>query len=140
MAVEVALAMLHRDGRWLMQLRDEIPTIVAPGCWGLFGGHLDMGETAEQALRRELLEEISWQPTVVELVMLHHIHRRTAHVFLSELSVPLEQLQLLEGQDMALVSPEDLLAGSIWSRRLGSHRPLADGLLEVMQHVLTWQG
>ena len=140
MAVEVALAMLHRNGRWLMQLRDEIPTIVAPGCWGLFGGHLDPGETPEQALRRELLEEISWHPTVVELVMLHHIHRRTAHVFLSELSVPLEQLQLLEGQDMALVSPEDLLAGSIWSRRLGSHRPLADGLLEVMQHVLTWQG
>ena len=139
MTVEVALAMLQRDGRWLMQLRDEIPTIVAPGCWGLFGGHLDPGETPEQALRRELLEEISWQPTVVELVMLHHIHRRTAHVFLSELSVPLEQLQLLEGQDMALVSAEDLLAGSIWSRRLGSHRPLADGLLEVMQHVLTEQ-
>ena len=61
MALEVALAMLHRDGRWLMQLRDEIPTIVAPGCWGLFGGHLDPGETPEQALRRELLEEISWQ-------------------------------------------------------------------------------
>ena len=30
MAVEVALAMLQRDGRWLMQLRDEIPTIVGP--------------------------------------------------------------------------------------------------------------
>ena len=126
MAVEVALAMLQRDGRSLMQLRDEIPTIVAPGCWGLFGGHLDPGEPPEQALRRELLEEISWQPTVVELVMLHHIHRRTAHVFLSELSVPLEQLQLLEGQDMALVSPEEMLAGSIWSTKLGSHRPLAD--------------
>ena len=139
MAVEVALAMLQRDGRWLMQLRDEIPNLVAPGCWGLFGGHLDPGETPEQALRRELLEEISWQPPALELVMVHHIHRRTAHVFLSELSVPLEQLQLLEGQDLGLVSPEDLLAGSIWSTKLGSHRPLADGLLEVMQHVLTQQ-
>ncbi len=37
MAVEVALAMLQREGLWLMQLRDEIPTIVAPGCWGRFG-------------------------------------------------------------------------------------------------------
>ncbi len=137
MAVEVALAMLQRDGRWLMQLRDEIPTIVAPGCWGLFGGHLDPGETPEQGLRRELLEEISWQPPELELVMVHHIHRRTAHVFRAELSVPLEQLQLLEGQDMALVSAEELLAGAIWSSRLGSHRPRADGLLEVMQHVLT---
>jgi 8-oxo-dGTP diphosphatase len=137
MAVEVALALLQRDGSWLMQLRDEIPSIVAPGCWGLFGGHLDPGETPEQGLRRELLEEISWQPPALELVMVHHIHRRTAHVFKAELSVPLEQLQLLEGQDMALVSSEDVLAGPIWSSNLGCHRPLADGLLEVMQHVLT---
>ncbi|MFU8884177.1 MAG: NUDIX hydrolase [Cyanobacteriota bacterium] len=139
MAVEVALAMLQRDGRWLMQLRDEIPTIVAPGCWGLFGGHLDPGETPEQALRRELLEEISWQPPPLELVMVHHIHRRTAHVFRGELSVPLDQLQLLEGQDMDLVSAEELLVGSIWSTRLSCHRPLADGLLEVMQQVLNRQ-
>jgi 8-oxo-dGTP diphosphatase len=137
MAVEVALAMLEREGRWLMQLRDEIPSIVAPGCWGLFGGHLDPGETPEQALRRELLEEISWQPQVMDLVMVHHIHRRTAHVFRAELSVPLQQLHLLEGQDMALVSTGDLLAGSIWSNHLGCHRPLADGLLEVMQQVLS---
>jgi 8-oxo-dGTP diphosphatase len=136
MAVEVALAMLQRDGRWLMQLRDEIPNIVAPGCWGLFGGHLDPGETPEQALRRELLEEISLQPLAVELVMVHHIHRRTAHVYQVELSVPLEQLQLLEGQDLGLVRPEELLSGSIWSTKLAAHRPLADGLLEVIQHVL----
>lgn len=136
MTVAVALAMLHRDGRWLMQLRDDIPAIVAPGCWGLFGGHLDPGETPEQAVRRELLEEISWQPQALELVMVHHIPRRTAHVFRGELSVPLEQLQLLEGQDMALVSPEELLAGSIWSSHLGRHRPLADGLLEVIQQLL----
>ena len=140
MAVEVALAMLQRDGRWLIQLRDEIPTIVAPGCWGLFGGHLEAGETPEQALRRELLEEISWQPPDLELVMVHPIHRRTAHVFRGELSVPLEQLQLLEGQDLDLVSPEHLLMGSIWSTKLAAHRPLADGLLEVIQHVMTRAG
>lgn len=140
MAVEVALAMLQRDGRWLMQLRDENPTIVAPGCWGLFGGHLEAGETPEQALRRELLEEISWQPPDLELVMVHPIHRRTAHVFRGELSVPLEQLQLLEGQDLDLVSPEHLLMGSIWSTKLAAHRPLADGLMDVIRHVMTWAG
>ena len=50
-----------------------------------------------------------------------------------------EQLQLLEGQDMFLVSMEDLLTRSIWNIQLGTHHPLADGLLEVMQHVTTRQ-
>ena len=54
-------------------------------------------------------------------------------------AVPLEQLQLLEGQDMALVSREELLAESIWGSELGHPRLLADGLLEVMQHVLNGQ-
>ena len=71
--------------------------------------------------------------------MVHHIHRRTAHVFQPELSVPLDQLQLLEGQDLDLVSPEEMLTGSIWSTKVGSHGPLADGLREVIQHVLTEQ-
>jgi 8-oxo-dGTP diphosphatase len=72
--------------------------------------------------------------------MVHPIHRRTAHVFRGELSVPLEQLQLLEGQDLDLVSPEELLMGSIWSTKLAVHRPLADGLLEVIQQVMTRAG
>jgi hypothetical protein len=54
-------------------------------------------------------------------------------------AVPLEQLQVLEDQDMALVSREELLAESIWSTRLGTYRPLVDGLLELMQQVLTGQ-
>jgi hypothetical protein len=53
--------------------------------------------------------------------------------------VPLEQLQLLEGQDMALRSREDLLTESIRSTQLGTDRRLADGLLELMQQVLTGQ-
>ena len=55
-------------------------------------------------------------------------------------AVPLEQMQLLDGQDMALVSREELLAGSIWTSQLGTHPPpLADERLEVMQQVLTDQ-
>ncbi|MFO7629565.1 MAG: hypothetical protein R6W06_08650 [Prochlorococcaceae cyanobacterium] len=42
--------------------------------------------------------------------------------------------------EIALVTAEELLVGSIWSARLSCHRPLADGLLEVMQHVLTRPG
>ena len=40
---------------------------------------------------------------------------------------PLEQLQLLERQDMALVSKKELLAESIWSIQLGTLRPVDPG-------------
>jgi 8-oxo-dGTP diphosphatase len=35
---EVALAILYREGEFLLQLRDDIPTILYPGYWTLFGG------------------------------------------------------------------------------------------------------
>ncbi len=59
----VALAMLEREGGWMLQLRDDIDSIIYPGHWGLFGGHLDPGETASDAVHRELKEEIDWSPS-----------------------------------------------------------------------------
>ena len=136
MPATVALAMLQRDGRWLMQLRDDVPGIVGPGCWGLFGGHLEPGETPEQALRRELLEEIGWGGAALEFRLLHHHPRRLAHVFVGELTVPLQRLQLLEGQDMALVGEAELRSGAIHSPKLGQTRPLVDGVAEILERLL----
>ena len=95
MTVEVALAMLHQEDRWLLQLRDENPGIVAPGCWGLFGGHLEHGETALVALRRELNEEIGWCPNQLNSWFQHQDEKRIVHVFTGKLSVPLQDLRLL---------------------------------------------
>jgi 8-oxo-dGTP pyrophosphatase MutT (NUDIX family) len=46
------------DGRYVMQLRDPKPEIFYPDHWGCFGGAVDEGETAPQALARELKEEL----------------------------------------------------------------------------------
>ena len=34
--IEVTAAILHQDGQFLLQLRDDFPHIVYPGVWGFF--------------------------------------------------------------------------------------------------------
>lgn len=60
----VALLVLE-DGRYLMQQRDQKPGIFYPGHWGLFGGGMEPGESAETALRRELHEELRLEEPIV---------------------------------------------------------------------------
>lgn len=56
----VAAIIVLDDGRYLMQARDDIQGIFYPGYWGLFGGAIEKGERAEEALVRELDEEIAY--------------------------------------------------------------------------------
>jgi 8-oxo-dGTP pyrophosphatase MutT (NUDIX family) len=56
----VAILVLE-DGRYVMQLRDDIPGIFYPGHWGCFGGAIDPGESAVAALKRELMEELEFR-------------------------------------------------------------------------------
>lgn len=55
-------------GRFLFQLRDDIPGIVMPGRWGFFGGHVEAGEDCETAIIREVQEEVSFTPHSVSLL------------------------------------------------------------------------
>ncbi len=58
----VAALLVHEDGRYIMQLRDSKEGIFYPGHWGCFGGAVEAGEDTEQALRRELKEELELVP------------------------------------------------------------------------------
>jgi len=53
----IAIALLVRDGRALLAHRHPDRRWY-PDCWDLVGGHVEPGESPEQALRRECLEEI----------------------------------------------------------------------------------
>jgi 8-oxo-dGTP pyrophosphatase MutT (NUDIX family) len=122
--IEVAIAILHTSDRFLMQLRDNIPGIIYPGCWGFFGGHIDPGETPEAAVKRELLEEISYTPPSVTQFRRYADAQVIRHVFHAPLTVELNQLVLGEGWDMGLLTPEQIKAGECYSDKAGQVRPL----------------
>lgn len=56
-----ATALVVRDGRVLLGRRTSGVRFV--GMWDAFGGHLEAGETAEAALRREIREELGVKVT-----------------------------------------------------------------------------
>jgi len=59
---DAAVGLIHLDdGRYLCQLRSQLPRIFYPDHWGLFGGGVEPGETAEEALKRELWEELAFE-------------------------------------------------------------------------------
>lgn len=55
----VAAIIQREDGKYLLQKRDQRGDIWYPDHWGCFGGAIDAGESPEDALRRELLEELA---------------------------------------------------------------------------------
>lgn len=121
---EVAIAILYRQDHFLMQLRDNIPNIIYPGYWAFFGGHLDPGETPEEAVKRELLEEIGYTPPFISPFRCYSDSEVIRHVFHAPLTVELNQLVLTEGWDMGLLTPEQIRTGNCYSEKAGQVRPL----------------
>jgi mutator protein MutT len=60
--LDIAAGLLYGQGRLLLGKRSARRTAY-PGVWDLPGGHVEAGETAEQALVRELREELGVTPT-----------------------------------------------------------------------------
>jgi 8-oxo-dGTP diphosphatase len=107
--VRVAGVILHREGRVLLQHRDDRPDIVWPGAWAIFGGHLEEGEEPEDAARREIEEELGLR-LEGPLVLAYHgaTESRERFIFAAPLPVRPEELTLGEGQGMALLSRQEL--------------------------------
>jgi 8-oxo-dGTP pyrophosphatase MutT (NUDIX family) len=55
----VSALIISKDNKILLGIKDPKIGGVYSGCWHFPGGGIDEGETQEQALRREVLEEVS---------------------------------------------------------------------------------
>jgi 8-oxo-dGTP pyrophosphatase MutT (NUDIX family) len=98
----VAVVILYdNDGRILLQHRTKgAPTF--PDHWAFFGGGIEGDETAEEAVKRETLEELEYQLAAPRLFgirrLVHHGNEYTVHVFVEEYDGG--KLTLGEGQAM----------------------------------------
>jgi 8-oxo-dGTP diphosphatase len=133
---EVAIAILYQSDRFLLQLRDDIPTIAWPGHWGFFGGHLDPGETPEVAVYRELREEIGYDAPQLTLFRRAESDTVVRHVYHGPLVVPMESLVLTEGLDLDLWTVEDIHRGKRYSARAGEDRSIGTPHQELLLSFL----
>jgi 8-oxo-dGTP pyrophosphatase MutT (NUDIX family) len=112
----VAAIITVEDGRYLMQLRDDVPRIFYPGHWGCFGGAVGPGESGLDALRRELAEELEMQAVpAAQFVTLDfdlsrlgqkQCYRTYYEIKVTETEV--SRFVLHEGAEMRLVAPAEL--------------------------------
>lgn len=112
----VAAIIVADDGRYLMQLRDDIPRIFYPGHWGCFGGAVGAGEEPARALMRELEEELEMESNVTkDFVTLDfdlsrlgqkRVFRTYYEVAISQAAIP--KLVLHEGAAMRLFAGAEL--------------------------------
>ncbi|MDD4902329.1 MAG: NUDIX domain-containing protein [Patescibacteria group bacterium] len=76
---------------------------LTPGYWAFFGGPIEDGETPEQAVKREALEELEYPLSNPKLIMkqnfLSHGDNNEKYVFMEEYDLN-KKITLGEGQDL----------------------------------------
>ena len=109
----VATALLFdRNNRLLIYLRDNKPTISFPNHWDLFGAIIEPGETPEQALVREVNEELGI--TLTKYTFFRQYESATIesepnikYVFYAKINAVPEELVLNEGQRLLSIDADN---------------------------------
>ena len=100
---EIAAIILENDyGELLLYLRDNKPDIPFPDHWDLIGGHVEDGETPEEALVREVKEELDIdlkEYTFYKkyICLTGDAYENTKYIYTGRINLPIKEVTLLEG-------------------------------------------
>jgi 8-oxo-dGTP diphosphatase len=138
---KVVVIFLHKNfDSYLLQLRDFNASIIYPGHWGAFGGALEEGESPENAISRELIEEIGYAPEVFNFFRQSYkdIDKLNIYMFYSEMKISASELNLMEGTDLGMFTREDILTKKLYSQKLRKTFPIVPLLLEMFDEFFKY--
>jgi 8-oxo-dGTP diphosphatase len=100
---QIAAIILENDkGEFLLYLRDNKPDIPFPDHWDLIGGHVEEGETPEEALVREVKEELDIDLKEYAFYKKYEClagdaYENIKYIYSGKINLPIEEITLLEG-------------------------------------------
>jgi 8-oxo-dGTP diphosphatase len=104
-----AAILQNSQGQVLLQQRDDKPNLPFAGYWTLPGGKVENNETPEEAIKRELMEELELEFPV----RLWKVYERPGpysitivqYVYTGKTDQPISSLAINEGQDLQYFAP-----------------------------------
>ena len=111
---EIAAIILENDeGKFLLYLRDNKPDIPFPNHWDLIGGHVEDGETPEEALVREFKEELDLDLKEYTFYKKYECitgdaYKNIKYIYSGKINLPIEKVTLLEGVRPQYFSREEI--------------------------------
>jgi 8-oxo-dGTP diphosphatase len=100
----------NSDGKILLFLRDNKPTIPYPNKWDMLGGGVEENETFEEAITREMKEEIELDLKDFEIFRIYNRPENIETVFYKKLDLDIDKVNLHEGQIIQYFSIDKLLS------------------------------
>jgi mutator protein MutT len=106
--IEVAAGLVFRDGKLLITQR--LPEAHLGGLWEFPGGKREPGESFEQCLQRELVEELGIEAQVYELAeeLTHHYPERSVHLKFFRCRWLRHEPRAILCHDLAWIGPSQL--------------------------------